>query len=406
MPPVAPETSHSQNPLVRGGEITFPKTAALLLLLILGAIEGWFTRTNFATDAISYLDISRAIPAGNWKLVFNPLWSAGYPLLLSVVRPFFPQTPGGEWLAIHVLNVFIFLATWIAFNYLLESPLSKDSAKPFKEEIQARLGFLRFAALFIFIAIQLCIDSVSRVGPDLLVTMLFFFSVAIMLRLLHKPELGRAAALGCVLGLGYWVKGIFLPLSLAVLAVTTAALLWKKQAIKPVFISLAAFVLISCSLCRRPLMVVRTFHPGRVGRAELCIPRQPVAPLDQLARRSERRVRHSDPSYPRGHEASFVVRLRRTVSQYLSPVRQHCVLVPGISPLLQSQAPSSWRSSRPLLSGSDSLRAADLLRGAAGFGAAVDSGRRQTYLAQKDSARLAFVHARAPGDCALCAGAS
>ena len=236
--------------MARSGATASSKIAILLLLLILGAIEGWFTRTDFATDAISYLDISRAIPADNWKLIFNPLWSVGYPLLLSILRPLFPKTPGGEWVAIHVLNVLIFLATWTAFNFLLESPLLEsplfeDSAKPLEEIPEARRGFLRFAALFVFIAIQLCIDSVSRVGPDLLVTMFFFLSVAIMLRLLHRPGLGRAIALGCVLGLGYWVKGIFLALSLAVLAVTTAALLWKKRSLKPALLSLAIFVLIA-----------------------------------------------------------------------------------------------------------------------------------------------------------------
>ena len=133
MPLDAVEGSRSESALVGRGATASWKVATLLLLLILGFLEGWFTRTDFATDAISYLDISRALPAGNWKLVFNPLWSVGYPFLLSITRPFFPKTPGGEWLAIHALNVLIFLATWIAFNYLLESPLLEDAAEPGKK---------------------------------------------------------------------------------------------------------------------------------------------------------------------------------------------------------------------------------------------------------------------------------
>ncbi len=246
MPHTAAEVSRPPNALARGETVSW-KIAALLLLLILGILEGWFTRTDFATDAISYLDISRAIPAGDWKLVFNPLWSAGYPFLISIIRPAFPKTPGGEWLGIHVLNLLIFIATWLAFNFLLESPLPRDSAEPAHDiqAIQARRRFLRFAALFIFIAVQLCIDSVSRVGPDLLVTMLFFLAIGIMLRLLDNPALGRSIALGCVLGIGYWVKGIFLALSLVVLAVTAIALLWKKRNLMPAVMALAAFVLIA-----------------------------------------------------------------------------------------------------------------------------------------------------------------
>jgi hypothetical protein len=61
------------------------QAALTCFVLVLGAVEGWFWRTDFATDAISYLDISRAIPARDWKMIFNPLWSAGYPLLMAIV---------------------------------------------------------------------------------------------------------------------------------------------------------------------------------------------------------------------------------------------------------------------------------------------------------------------------------
>ena len=92
-----------------------------LLVLVLGAIEGWYKRADYAADAISYLDIGRAFPRHEWNLVFNALWSCGYPFLIAVVRPFFAPDARGEWLAIHVLNVFILLFTYLCFLYLLRS---------------------------------------------------------------------------------------------------------------------------------------------------------------------------------------------------------------------------------------------------------------------------------------------
>jgi hypothetical protein len=214
------------------------------LVLTLGAIEGWFKRTDFATDAISYLDISRAIPARDWKMVFNPLWSVGYPLLLAIVRPLFPSTANGEWLAIHVLNMVVFFAAWLAFLYLLRS-FDPYYAGLSREDAFERRRFVLFAGVCIFIAIQLCIDSVSRVGPDLLVTIFFFLGTAIVVRLLRDPSYGRAIVLGVVLGAGYWCKGIFLPLSFLLLLAAAAGLLREKRKLAPVLAAFVVFAVIA-----------------------------------------------------------------------------------------------------------------------------------------------------------------
>jgi hypothetical protein len=49
--------------------------------------------------------------------------------------------------------------------------------------------------------------------------------------------------LGLVLGLGYWTKGIFLPLALTLLLVAAAALISKKRSVTPAMLSLALFAL-------------------------------------------------------------------------------------------------------------------------------------------------------------------
>jgi hypothetical protein len=213
-------------------------------ILFLGAIEGWYKRTDFATDAISYLDVSRAIPAHDWKMVFNPLWSVGYPLLLAMVRPLFPSSASGEWLAIHVLNMAVFLGTWLSFIYLLKS---LDFFQPGEDPGEAlqRRRIIHYAGVCIFIAIQLCIDSVSRVGPDLLVSTFFFLGTATVLRLLRNPGIGRAVVLGLICGAGYWTKGIFFPLAFILIAVTGGAFIVKKKRLGPSPVALAVFLIVA-----------------------------------------------------------------------------------------------------------------------------------------------------------------
>ena len=234
--------------------------AVTMILLTLGWFEGWYKRTDFSTDAISYLDISRAIPLHQWKMIFNPLWSVGYPLLLAGARPFFPADAAGEWLSIHVVNMAIFAAAWCAFLFLLRTlaaaiPIAAASVRAWR--------FLFLAGASIFASIQLCIDSVSRVGPDLLVSTFFFTATALVLRLAASGSRSESAAgtnaaevnaisqpavwknavpLGVTLAAGYWVKGIFLPLSLVLLAVA-ALVLWRRKAgVLPVLLAGSLFV--------------------------------------------------------------------------------------------------------------------------------------------------------------------
>ncbi|HEY9125921.1 MAG TPA: hypothetical protein VIM62_02285 [Acidobacteriaceae bacterium] len=228
-----PESTEPREIAVQTGMLRFAafyQPAVTVILFVLGWLEGWYKRTDFSTDATSYLDISRAIPLHDWKMIFNPLWSVGYPVLLAAARPFFPESASGEWLSIHVVNMAIFAAAWCAFLFLLRTLVAAIPETANRE--RARL-FLFLTGACIFASIQLCIDSVSRVGPDLLVSTLFFIATALALRLIASISKGaawrNAALLGVTLAAGYWVKGIFLALSLSLLAVAALAL-WRRKA--------------------------------------------------------------------------------------------------------------------------------------------------------------------------------
>ncbi len=232
-----------------------------LPVLALGAIEGWYKRTFYTTDAISYLDISRAIPRHEWKLVFNPLWSSGYPFLIAIMRAFFPANAQGDWAAIHVLNLIVLLFAYGTFLWLLRS-FQPDL--PAGSENHER--FLLFAGVCIFLCTELCINGASRVSPDPMVDGLFFASMGTSLRLLRKPSsAGLAILLGAILGAGYLAKAIFLPVSAIILVVTACALKVKKQKSVSLLLSAAVFAVFAIPYVAELSRSVGRFTMGDAG---------------------------------------------------------------------------------------------------------------------------------------------
>jgi 4-amino-4-deoxy-L-arabinose transferase-like glycosyltransferase len=77
----------------------------------------------------------------------------------------------------------------------------------------------------------------------MMVSCLVFASVAALLGMKREPSSRQAIALGVLMGLGYLVKGIFLPLSLAFLGIECAILWRREKAAKLVAITLASMAI-------------------------------------------------------------------------------------------------------------------------------------------------------------------
>ncbi len=212
--------------------------ALLLGLLFAGILEGWYGRTDkgavYGSDAVQYLDMSRALGAGDWKLAMNPLWGLGYPLLLTVLRPVFPAGMAGDLLAVRALNVAIFVATWLSFWYLVRGLV------PLKFVTTARKNLLLLGVVCLFAATQICIDRVSRVGPDQVVACLFFLTCGFLARLAKQGKTGLALLCGLAMGFGYVTKQAFLPLGIFVLL--EMCLLARRRAMRATQVAGCALV--------------------------------------------------------------------------------------------------------------------------------------------------------------------
>jgi len=219
--------------------------ALAALVLLASALEGRYGQPELFGDDISYLDVANMIRIGDWKAALNPLWSIGYPLLLSAVRPFFPADVRGELLAVFWLNMAISLGCYLVFLWLVREIVFHHRRAPESVSQPELSPLLLVASTFAYLAAAIGCARISSIGPDLLVAGLFFAASGLLLRLLDRPTVYRAALLGAVLGAGYLAKAFFLPLAAIFLgtllfdaarkrgfaAIATAVLCWLVFAV-------------------------------------------------------------------------------------------------------------------------------------------------------------------------------
>jgi hypothetical protein len=184
------------------------ETLSWLAVAGVGCVEGLFGRTEYLGDWISYLNVSRAVSALDWPAIFNPMWNPGYPILIALARSLAPATPEGEWYAITFLNVIIFLAAYAAWRHLIRSAIV--FYRP------AAVGMASHPVAvwttgWLFLGCGLGLQDVSSVSPDLLVMTGFILAAARTLCFIRRRTLSDAIVVGLLLGIGVWVKGIFIP---------------------------------------------------------------------------------------------------------------------------------------------------------------------------------------------------
>jgi hypothetical protein len=240
--------------------------------LLLASVDAWIFRYEASTDSISYLDVSDGVfPGSNWHRLINGVWSPLYPFLLGLFRRIFHVTPANEIVAGHLLNVGFFLFALICFEFHLRAALTKF---PLRNNLASGDGraavlptwaYLSFAyALFIWASVFGI--SLRFLRADMLMSGFVYLAVGMLLRMLYEPPCSKNhVTLAMILGIGFLVKAVFLPIGLVVLAASLFAVEDWRPALKGCAIALAVFLLVG-SVYVVPLSLSRgTFTMGESG---------------------------------------------------------------------------------------------------------------------------------------------
>ena len=224
------------------------------LIVVVGVLDAWGSRYNLNPDGISYIEMAQHAVAGVPDGFINGYWSPGYPMLVAPVMAIM----GHDWVtvipALHLANLLIFVVT-----AGLGVRLFRATSAP---------GLSRYAIGFgtaasVVIAIE-CI-GLGLMTPDFGVMFVVLATAWCCLQLETSARSWRwAVALGLVLAMGYWLKGIMLPLNGLLLMALFVVPPRTDRARMKLGIAAGVFAIVSL-----PLMVLVSARVGRVTMGEV-----------------------------------------------------------------------------------------------------------------------------------------
>jgi hypothetical protein len=217
----------------------------------------WSVRYQIKPDGVSYIDMARAISAGDWKTAVNSTWSPAYPATIAALLKFAKSSSslGVSWVAAHIANLFFYLLALLAFDlFWRELGTPQDAENPtlasITEFIWIALGFTLFAVTFVPI-----LDVIT---PDLGVAAVVF-ATGFFLRRWVRSEVSLLQALlfGAILGVGYWIKAVLFPLGIIVILMLGGWELYRRTHVWRFGSLVAAFMVVVSPLI---IVVSRTEH--------------------------------------------------------------------------------------------------------------------------------------------------
>lgn len=266
-PARAPSEDRSLNQRDDGavrGQRSLPAWAWGALAVIVGLIDYRGSRYSLNPDGVSYIEMAlHAVASGPHELI-NGYWSPGYPALIAPVL----RITGNDWVtaipALHVVNLLIYFlaaATFVGLLHIAARTTAADSTRPGANIDRFALPF--GVTAFAVIALQ-CI-GLGLLTPDFGVLLAVLMTVLCCFKVERSGHSWPwAAALGLVLGLGYWTKGILLPLNGLLLACLFVMPPHIGRARGKLALATAVFALVSL-----PLIVLVSRNVGRVTAGEV-----------------------------------------------------------------------------------------------------------------------------------------
>lgn len=266
MPPWSEDPSLNQRAdnAVRG-QSSLPAWAWVTLAAGVGLIDFWGSRYNLNPDGISYVEMARHAVASGPSGLINGYWSPGYPALIA---PILWLVRNG-WVtaipALHVVNLAIYVVSLLVFLKVMRTAPSLEpdlnGPGPGLSAHTTPLG----VAVFVVIALQ-CI-GLGLLTPDHGVMLLVLLTVLCCLQLERSAHSWRmAVGLGLVLGLGYWMKAILLPLNALLLLGLFARPPRTDRARTKLMVAAVVFALVAASLVALVSAKVGHLTMGEVGR--------------------------------------------------------------------------------------------------------------------------------------------
>jgi hypothetical protein len=235
------------------------QTSCWVAMIVIALVRAWFTRYQFDADAISYLDIGRAIAERHPGTAVHDYWSPGYPTVLSLFLWLFHPSAYWECPLVHLVNVLIFAGALASSQlfwsevWLWHANYAAIHGTKIPENAFWALGYSVFAVS------NLNLDPVSRVGPDLLLAAFCCLAGWTALRFRRTPSVGRALLLGIMLALGYYAKAPFFPMGFIFLLCACFEWPVSRRMALLAGTALAAFLLI-CA----PFITVLSLARGRL----------------------------------------------------------------------------------------------------------------------------------------------
>lgn len=218
--------------------------------LVIGLLQTWAHRHDFAPDSISYIELGWASARSGLAHLVSGYWSPLYSFLLSLEFRTFSPSPQMEFAAVHLLNFVLFIGTVACFElFLKELILARRESSALPAESAAaseRTLWLWGGVLFVW-ATQFWLGP-SLITPDLCVEMLPFLATALLFRLRRGLTAWPVfLLLGAILGLSYLAKTAMF--FIAPVSLVSAFLLGRKSGLSmraAVLRSLLAAVVFAC----------------------------------------------------------------------------------------------------------------------------------------------------------------
>lgn len=221
--------------------------------VVLGTAQALAHRFEMNADGIAYLDAGDAWARGDWSQAINAYWSPMYSWLLSAVTAFGP--PAVESSLAHVANLLALTLAMLGFEFFWQE-IAKGEDTSTEDPVRAtRDVSAGVVALWAF----LFLVGVILLTPDMLVAGFALIAFGLLQRVTRETSVGTSAALGLVLGAGYYAKSAMFPVALMTLVCVFLAAWRRRSGLRPPLVAAGAFTVIAA-----PLVIALSVQKNRL----------------------------------------------------------------------------------------------------------------------------------------------